>query len=309
MSEDPNALAVPNGEAGAALPTRNEDDAIVGASGPPRGSIALALGGGAAKGLAHIPVLEAFDELGLRPRVIAGCSIGALLGACYAAGMSAREIRAYAIELFEARTELVRRVFGSKTGAWGSLFSFNRPALIAPETLFGAVMPEQLPHSFADLKLPFLAVATDFHAQSEVVLSTGALLPAIGASSALPGLLTPVVIDGRVLIDGGFVNPTPFDICRGAAEFTVAVDVTGKLEEKAENRLPSTMETFIGGAQIMLHSLVNEKLRHTAPDLLIRPDITRFRVLDFYKVEEILVASASAKDETKRGIEALLAKT
>jgi NTE family protein len=273
---------------------------------PNDGSLALALGGGAAKGLAHIPVLEALDDLGIKPRKIAGTSMGAIIGACYASGMSGRDLRAFAIELFEERLELIRRVF-TEAESWSSIFSISSPAIIAPETVFSAVLPDTLPETFEELDIPLCVVATDFHAQSQVVIDKGALMPAVGASSALPVLLTPVQIDGRVLIDGGFVNPTAFDIIRGAAQFTVAVDVTGK-QMQADTSVPGSLDTWIGASQIVLHSLVAEKLKHEVPDLLLRPDISAFHSFDFYKIEEILAASEPIKDEVKRGVERLLAR-
>ena len=271
------------------------------------GSFSLALGGGAAKGLAHIPVLEALDDLGIKPLKIAGTSMGAIMGACYASGMSGRELRAFAIELFEERLELIRRVF-TETETWSSIFSLSSPAIIAPETVFNAVLPNTLPEMFEELTIPLCVVATDFHAQSQVVIDSGPLLPAVSASSALPVLLTPVQIEGRVLIDGGFVNPTAFDVIRGAAQFTIAVDVTGK-QMQADTSVPGSLNTWIGASQIVLHSLVAEKLKHEVPDLLLRPEISAFHSFDFYKIEEILAASEPIKDEVKRGVERLLTGT
>jgi len=265
-------------------------------------TVAIALGGGAARGLAHIPMLEALDELGIRPRVVAGTSIGALLGACYCAGMTGREMREYALRLFEARSELLKRFFGQKEFSLGALFKLSKPALVDPEALFAVTLPSQLPDTFAELAVPLKVVATDFHAQSEVVLSTGPLRAAISASSSLPGLTSPVSLDGKVLIDGGFVNPTPFDLIRRDADITIAVDVTGKVERDS-GRMPRTAETWIGGAQIMLHSLVTEKLKHQAPDIFIRPNIVSFGVLDFYKAPAIMDAAEPGKDELKRALE------
>ena len=269
-------------------------------------SLALALGGGAAKGLAHIPVLEALDDLGIKPRKIAGTSMGAIIGACYASGMSGRDLRAFAIELFEERLEFIRRVL-TEAESWASIFSISSPAIISPETLFSAVLPDTLPETFEELEIALCVVATDFHAQSQVVIDKGPLMPAVAASSALPVLLTPVQIDNRVLIDGGFVNPTAFDIIRGAAQFTIAVDVTGK-QMQPDTAVPGSLDTWIGASQIVLHSLVEEKLKHETPDLLLRPEISAFHSFDFYKIEEILAASEPIKDDVKRGIEQLLAR-
>ena len=268
--------------------------------------IGLALGGGAAKGLAHIPMLEVLDDLGLRPAVIAGTSIGAIVGANYAAGMTGREMRAFALKLFSNRTELLRRIATRWPGALGTLWNPFTPAFFNGETLVEILMPETLPLSFDKLKIPFITVATDFYAQEQVLFETGDLIPAIAASSALPALMTPVEHEGRVLIDGGFVNPTPFDILRERADITVAIDVTGNTRTRQPRKLPNSLDVWIGAAQITLASIVKEKLKQGGPDVLIRPAVNQFAAMDFLKAREILEACEPAKDELKRKLEAAL---
>lgn len=266
---------------------------------------ALALGGGAAKGIAHIPVLEALDEMGVVPVRIAGTSMGAIIGSCYASGMSGLEIRDYTVKLFEERMEVIRKIFSGGDSMWPSFPLLSGPAVIDPMTLLEAALPDGVAGDFSELKIPMSIIATDFHAQEEVVIEDGPLLPAIGASSALPVLMSPVSLNGRILIDGGFVNPTPFDILKGLTDFTVAVDVTGK-QQGAANTVPGPLETWIGSFHITLHSLVNQKLKCEAPDVLIRPDLSRFDTMDFYKAEEILAATEPVKEEVKRKLDRLL---
>lgn len=270
--------------------------------------VGLALGGGAAKGLAHIPILEAFDELGLKPSVIAGTSIGAIIGANYASGMSGREMRDYALKLFASRTELMRRIAGRWPGALGTLWNPFTPALFNGQTLIEILMPETLPLGFDRLKIPFITVATDFYAQEEVLFEHGDLLPAIAASSALPALMTPVEHEGRVLIDGGFVNPTPFDILRDRADLTVAIDVTGSTRTRTPGKLPNSMDVAIGGAQITLASIVKQKLQLGGPDVLIRPAVNQFATLDFLRAAEIFEASEPSKDELKHKLDAAIGR-
>ncbi len=272
-----------------------------------KASIGLALGGGAAKGLAHIPALEALDEIGVRPSLIAGTSIGAIIGACYASGMTGSEIRNHALELFATRREILSRIFLGELKPWSTIFSLSRPGIVAPEVLLNTVLPPSLPRTFAELSVPLLIVATDYYGQEQIVLNEGPLIPAIGASSSLPGLLSPVTLQNRTLIDGGFVNPTPFDLIKHRAQFTVAVDVTGR-QHMADHDFPGPLRATISAFQIALHSLVEAKLECVQPDLLVRPDVGVFDSLEFYKAREILAAAEPIKDQVKRGIEAFLRK-
>jgi NTE family protein len=267
-------------------------------------TFALALGGGAARGIAHIPILEAFDELGIKPSVIAGTSIGSIIGACYASGLSGRDLREFAIELFEKRIELLRRLFAAPSGSWASIFQLSTSALIKPDRLLEIILPPNVPETFEDLKLPLKVVATDFFDKSAVVFESGRLLPAIGASSALPGLLSPVKHSDKLLIDGGFVNPTPSDIIRDQARYTIAIDLTGH-QVRPGPSLPNAIEMLTGATQIALYTIAQTKLQNARPDLLIKPNVQDFDSMDFYKTKEILAAAEPDKEIVKRGIERL----
>jgi NTE family protein len=119
----------------------------------------------------------------------------------------------------------------------------------------------------------------------------------------LPTVFRPLDIDGRLLIDGGFVNPLPFDLLGGKADIIAAVDVSaGAPESRGKN--PTVIETLVSAMQIALRSIIHEKLRSGAPDILIRPNVGPYRVLDFFKFDEILAASADCKDEFKRAVDA-----
>lgn len=268
---------------------------------------ALALGGGAAKAFAHIPILEALDELGVQPKEMAGTSMGSILGGLYASGMSGKDIRKYAVDLFTRKTQLFQKLFLKDGRTWSSLFNVVRPAIIDPVVLFETVFPAELATDFSELRIPIKIIATDFYRQSQVVLEEGALLPAIAASSALPMLLTPVEIDGQVLIDGGFVNPTPFDVFDDGNLLTVGIDVTGS-DYSHKNGLPSGMDTWIGSFSITLHSLVAAKLECSRPDLLIEPPIGKFKTMDFFKIEDLLEAAEPAREVFKQELSKLLEK-
>ncbi len=257
--------------------------------------IGLALGGGGARGLAHIAILEAFDEAGLKPAMIAGTSIGALIGAVYASGMRAAEIRRYCEAAFGKRSAIIRHVYSRWQGRAWDIWRPWAPALFRSERIFELVLPSSLPKMFEGLKIPFMSVATDFFTQSQYVSTAGALLPALAASSALPALLTPVKLDGRILIDGGYVNPLPFDLLSDA-DFVMAVDVSGE-NAGPGTELPRPIEALLGAQQIALRSIINAKLKLTVPDCLLRPDVGHFPSLDFPRMDEILAAAADAKKE------------
>lgn len=274
---------------------------------PPR--IALALGSGGARGLAHIPALEAFDELGITPSAIAGCSMGAVVGAGYAAGMSGKDIRDFAIESLRKQGDFTRRLIAMQ---WSSLrerwrekrslgeFSMQMEAAgVAQEFL-----PPELPETFEELKLPLAVVATDFRKNCEIVYRTGLLRPAVAGSMAIPGLLRPVEFEGRVLIDGGAVNPLPFDLLRKDADIVVAVDIT-RLRD-APDGIPDPIQLLFMTTDIMSHTIVSEKLKLAAPDILLKPNVSAFSALDFPRALPILKASEPIKEELKRKLAALL---
>ncbi len=268
-----------------------------------RPSIALALGGGGARGLAHIVILEAFDELGIRPNVIAGTSIGAIYGAAYASGMSAAAIRAHTEETLGQRLDLFRQLFAARAEPLSKLLSLVpfRASLLNPETLLAALLPAPLASTFGELAIPLLTVATDYHTHEQVVFEAGPLLPAVAASIALPALFLPPRIDGRVLMDGGLVNPLPFDVLAGRADVTIAIDVSGAGVEVAagDRAMPTAFEALIASSQILQGSIVREKLRWQQPDIIIRMPVNAFHVLDFLKFRDILAAAAPAKAELK----------
>ncbi|MBV8565000.1 MAG: patatin-like phospholipase family protein [Methylobacteriaceae bacterium] len=276
---------------------------------PPPGSIALALGAGGARGLAHIGVLEAFDELGVRPVAIAGTSMGAIVGAAYAAGLSARDIRAHALSLMRKRSEAMARLLKARIGRFARMFSdgLGNPMLIDGEMFLDLFWPEAVPDRFEELTLPFIAVATDFVSRREAALASGPLAPAVAGSMAIPGLVKPVEIGPMILIDGGATNPLPYDHLLDIADIVVACDVmTGGGDAGYAARSPRPFAAVLGAAQIMQVAITQQKLKTRAPDLLIRPAVEAFRALDFFKLGQILQVAEAAKDELKRDIERIL---
>ncbi|MCP4381104.1 MAG: patatin-like phospholipase family protein [Hyphomicrobiales bacterium] len=261
----------------------------------------LALSGGGARGFAHIPVLEALDEMGVRPSVVTGTSIGAIMGAGYAAGMSGAEIREYAIKLFANRSDVLARVWRLRTKRVKDRISETSAALgqFDAERVVDSFLPERVPHTFDSLELPLKVVATDFYGWRPASLESGSLYPALAASAALPILFRPVRIAGRVLIDGGITNPMPFDLIEDDVDLVMAVDVVGGPASK-ENRLPGTMEGVFGSTQLLMQSIMAEKMKGPRPpDILIRPPVSA-RVLEFLKVKRIIEKAEPAKEDVKR---------
>lgn len=273
-----------------------------------RPRIGVALSGGGARGLAHAAVVSAFDELGLRPAAISGASIGALVGVGWAAGLSGTEIADLARARFADSRTLFSSLWQLRPQKLGDLFGPNAMVSLDPERVVDLVLPGVVPETLEALPVPFTAIATDFYGCKEVRLSQGPLRPAIAASIALPGVFRAVNHEGRVLLDGGFTNPMPFDALPRALDFVVAVDVIGGPGATGEERaLPGMADAMFGASQIMMQAIVAEKLKHRRrPDLVVRPDIHRFRVLDFLKTSEVLAAAEPVKDEVKRAVERAL---
>jgi len=270
-------------------------------------SFALALGGGGARGLAHIAVLEALDEMGRQPAVIAGTSIGALIGAAYAAGMSGKEIRRFVIRLAHNRAEVFRRLIATRAGTFANLVSlgFGSATLVDAEKFCEQFLPERVPHDFGELEIPLIIVATDLYRRQQAVFSSGALKPALAASIALPAVMRPVVLADRILIDGGATNPLPFEELRGRADVVVAVDISGAPTDQRRD-IPNPWECMLATVLVMANAITSEKVKRAAPDLIVRPNVGAFRALDFLQASAILRASEPVKAELKEKLAALL---
>ncbi|MEF2070246.1 patatin-like phospholipase family protein [Consotaella aegiceratis] len=268
--------------------------------------IALALGGGGARGLAHIHVLEALDDLGVKPTAIAGSSIGAIIGAAYAAGMSGAEIRDYALANLTSG-QIASRLWRTRPPNFSEFFADGgfRLGQLNAKRVLTAFLPGRVPASFEDLTIPLIVVATDFYAGRECAIDTGDLMVALAASAGIPALFRPVSREGAILIDGGITNPLPFDLLQDKADFVVAVDVTGG-PEGDPGQIPTPLDAMFGASQLMMQSIIETKLKIRPPDLLVRPAVSGFGVLDFFKAPTILAATQSAREEVKRAVAARL---
>jgi len=269
--------------------------------------LGLALGGGGARGLSHITILDVVEELGLPIACVSGTSIGSIIGWGVASGLSAGEMRAFVLETAEAR-EVAARAWKMRPKGWNE-FSKWFELQLEPEAVLDAFMPDGLAASFDQLALPLAVVATDYYGWHAQVIKDGPIAPAVAASIAIPFVFKPVVLDGRVHVDGGVVNPLPTDALE-TCDLVVAVDVVGGPKPDGENgggsldTPPSQMDSIFGSMQIGMQTITRKLLELRPPDVLITPPIAEFQVLDFLKTKEILAASDPERDTIKRDISA-----
>jgi NTE family protein len=292
-----------------------------------RGKIGLALGGGLARGWAHIGVLNALEKAGIRPDVVAGTSIGAVAGGCYVGG------KLGLLEQF-ARSLTRRKVFGFLD------FNLAGTGLISGDRLNELLNQHFERQQIEQLDRKFVAVATEIGTGHEIWLSSGGLVDAMRASYALPGIFKPVKLDGRWLFDGAIVNPVPVSVCRAlGASIVIAVnlqhDVFGKGTVLADCRsdagkdlaLPKSKDgTAKGGALRLLHRqffgqggdtpgistvmmeafnitqdrIARSRLAGDPPDFSINPRMAGFSAFDFHRADELIALGAAA---TERALE------
>lgn len=269
--------------------------------GPPnREAIALALGGGAARGWAHIGVLRALDEAGIKIGMIAGTSIGALVGGCYLAG------RLDELEEF-ARSLTPRRIFSLMD------VRLRGNGLLGGMRLNHKMQKYMEGLQIEDLSTPFVSVATEITSGHEVWINQGDLITAMRASYALPGVFEPIHSNGRVLVDGALVNPVPVSVCR-TFEFrnVVAVnlhyDLYGRAAvikhstETMRASVPKTdaqatlsrsdggrygaMGVMVEAFNIIQDRISRSKMAGDPPDLQIRPRLAEVGLTDFHRAAE-----------------------
>ena len=262
--------------------------------------VAIALGGGGARGIAHVLALEALDEMGICPVAIAGTSMGAIIGGAYAAGIEGRAIRTHILRVLRNRSDVMSKLLRARVGRFADLVLRGRgnPVLLDPEICLDLFWPAEMPDCFEDLAIKTIVVATNYLDRNEVAYDAGPLRPAVAGSMAIPGLFRPVIFGDGVLIDGGAVNPLPYDLLFGLADIIVAVDVTfgGRSPKR---RTPSPFGSMFGAAQIMQGAITAQKIKLRAPDILVRPKVEHFAVLDFFRASQILRAAEGSKEELK----------
>jgi len=280
----------------------------------PRGRlprIGLALGGGGAKGLAHIPMLEALDELGIRPYRIAGTSIGAIIGALYAAGKSGVEIRGLVEQFLISDQDIAKKWFPlPRSLRWLEFIdpSAQEGGLLDSDDFIRYLGETMTARRFEDLGIPLRVMAADLWSGEPVVLDSGDLLPALQASMALPGVFPPVKLNGRELVDGGVANPLPYDLLTRDCDLVIAIDVSGDRSPVDGEEL-SFLGVLFHSFQIMGRNILAEKLKKRRPDIYIRPVIENVRVLEFYKAKQVFTDAMPARMELTRSLTKLLRRS
>lgn len=264
--------------------------------------IGVALGGGSARGLVHISYIEALDELGLKPAMIAGTSIGALIGAGWAAGLSGADIRQHALKVLGSMRSITSRVWFNphngvaRAGMKGLSLQFDANQLVE------SFLPKSVPETFRELRFPLRIVASDFNAWHQVVYDRGHVRPAIAGSIAVPSFFKPVHYRNRVLVDGGVTDPLPLDVASPDTDILIGIDVNGEPNVAGRARAPSTIDMLMGSAQIMMHQLTAQTMAAYPPDIYARPLIGHFGAYEFWKVREILAVGDAEKDRFKRQV-------
>jgi NTE family protein len=274
--------------------------------------IGLVLGSGSARGWAHIGVIRALERAGVRPDLICGTSIGALVGAAYAAG-SLDEFEPWAREL--RRGDVISFMDVTLSGG---LISGTRVL-----TRIGKIIGDR---PIEELPVPFGAVATSLRTGAEVWLRNGSTLDAVRASFALPGLFAPVLREEVALVDGGLVNPVPVSLARAmGADVVIAVDLssdvlgrhlpakaavaapTGQVGEwlrklyawwpgSAAVRTPSLLDVVASSINIMQERITRSRMAGDPPEVVIAPRLTHLGLLDFHRAGEAIEEGERAAD-------------
>ncbi len=268
--------------------------------------IALALGSGGAGGLAHIAMLAEFEQRDITPDAIAGTSIGAIIGAMYAAGLSSEEIR----DLFDTFGESVLNPFsglGNNGPGWTDLVraELGNGGAFDQSGFLDFIGEHFEARSFDELNIPLKVVATNYWDGSSVVFESGDLFTALKASMAVPGLFNPVKRDDQLLIDGGVSNPLPWDLLEGH-DYVIAIDVTGVREPNADNEV-SALDLLFKTFEVMQQSIISEKMHNGGPDIYIKPDLNGVRLLHFDRVDAVIEQAADASDELGKALDERLA--
>jgi len=283
--------------------------------------VGLVLSGGGAKGFAHIGVLKALEESGVRVDYIAGTSMGAIVGGLYAAGYTAQELDS--IITRTDFTTLIQDLIPRDAKTFYEKAESDRYAITLPFDKFKLGLPGGFSRGqnvynllsrltqhvgkvddFSELSIPFLCIATDIETFEEVVLESGSLAKAIAASGALPSLFNPKLIDDRLLIDGGVINNFPIDKIKSKVDVVIGVDVQDDFRTKEE--LNSIFDVMAQLSSFTTTRGLDEKMKQV--DVYIHPDIAAYSVMSFDKSNEIINSGQVAANKQMEALRKIAAK-
>ena len=268
--------------------------------------VGLALGSGAARGLAHIGVWKVLQEAEIPIDMVAGTSAGAIIGALCAQGKDASQIKAMTLELSGHKLAPLIDPSLPKSG-------FIKGRKI--KDLLGSHIGGNI--RFSDMKIPFACVATDILTGEEVVIDRGSVPEAVRASISIPGIFTVVKWEGRYLVDGGLVNPVPVSVLqRMGASFIIAVNVIPEVSERVQRlakeqkegfREPNIIHVLMQSLYIGTYSLVRASMEYA--DVVIEPQVAHLGVGDFHHAQECIrqgeLAAEDAIPEIKKRLASL----
>ena len=273
-----------------------------------RPSVGLVLSGGGARGLAHIGVLRVLEREGIPVDYLAGSSMGGVIAAGYAAGMSSCDLEREALAATRKRHMLRLADPGLPNGG-----------LIRGQQLLAFFEQEFGEKTFSDLRLPLALIAVDLNSHREIVLREGSVAMALRATTSLPGLFTPVEMNDWRLVDGGLLNNLPVDVAkRTGAEIVIAVDISQNRDEGIghwignQRWIPSGISATLDVLDESLSTLIiaarENKLRQYPPNVFIQPDlpININSVAGYGRVEELITAGERATEEHLGEIKTLL---
>ncbi len=237
-------------------------------------TICLVLGAGGARGVAHVGVLQAFEENGIKPDRIIGCSMGSVVGACYSKGMKPSEL-----------VEIAKNLKMNHIADF-SIFPLNKTSLLKSVKLRSILSKYIGDSHFEDLQIPFSCVAVDIVSGESVLLNKGLVEPAVRASSTIPTVFKPVEIDGKVLVDGGVFVRLPLKEAKEAnCNITIVVDVLGQLQPYKEST--NILAQGLRVVEVNDCHITERNLKKYKPNVLIRPDLGD---MSQYKVDKLIFA-------------------